>query len=52
MAEPIFDHERLDVYRLTSDQVAFSSQIAKSQAGPIVPLAINGFPRPNRFRGV
>jgi hypothetical protein len=29
MAEPTFDHERLDVYRLSIDYVAFSYQIAK-----------------------
>jgi four helix bundle protein len=33
MNEPIFDHERLDVYRLSIDYVAFSYRIAKSLAG-------------------
>ena len=34
MAEPIFDHEKLDVYRLSIDYVAFSFQIARNLAGP------------------
>jgi hypothetical protein len=33
MTEPTFDHERLDVYRLTIAYVAFSYQIAKSISG-------------------
>jgi four helix bundle protein len=33
MAEPAFDHERLDVYRLSIDYVAFSYRIAKSLSG-------------------
>jgi len=33
MAEPAFDHERLDVYRLSIDCVAFSFVIAKSLGG-------------------
>ena len=33
MTEPIFDHERLDVYRLSIDYVAFSYRIAKLLAG-------------------
>jgi len=33
MTEPIFDHERLDVYRLSIDYVAFSYQIARSLNG-------------------
>ena len=33
MTEPIFDHERLDVYRLSIDYVAFSHRIAKSLGG-------------------
>ena len=33
MAEPTFDHERLDVYRLSIDYVAFSHQIAKTPGG-------------------
>ena len=33
MPEPIFDHERLDVYRLSIDYVAFSYQIARSLKG-------------------
>jgi len=33
MAEPTFDHERLDVYRLSIDYVAFSYRIAKSLSG-------------------
>ncbi len=34
MAEPTFDHERLDVYRLAIGYVAFSFRIAESLAGP------------------
>ena len=30
MSEPTFDHERLDVYRLSTDDVAFSCQLARS----------------------
>ena len=33
MAEPTFDHERLDVYRLSIDYVAFSFGITKSLGG-------------------
>jgi four helix bundle protein len=33
MNEPIFDHEGLDVYRLSIDYVAFSYRIAKSLRG-------------------
>jgi len=33
MAEPIFDHERLDVYRLSIEYVAFSYDLAKTLAG-------------------
>ena len=33
MADPTFDHGRLDVYRLSIDYVAFSYQIAKSLGG-------------------
>ena len=33
MTEPIFDHERLDVYRLAINYVAFSYLIAKGLAG-------------------
>jgi four helix bundle protein len=33
MPELIFDHERLDVYRLSIDYVAFSYQIARSLKG-------------------
>ncbi len=33
MTEPIFDHERLDVYRLSIDYVAFSYRIAKALFG-------------------
>ncbi|MGV3485306.1 MAG: four helix bundle protein [Planctomycetaceae bacterium] len=33
MAEPTFDHERLDVYRLSIDYVAFSFQIARTLSG-------------------
>ena len=33
MTEPTFDHERLDVYRLAIDYVAFSYRIAKSLTG-------------------
>jgi four helix bundle protein len=34
MAEPTFDHERLDVYRVSIDYVAFSYGLAKTLAGP------------------
>ena len=34
MSEPIFDHERLDVYRLAIEYVATSYRIAKSLNGP------------------
>jgi len=33
MTEPTFDHERLDVYRLSIDYVAFSYRIAKTLSG-------------------
>ena len=33
MTEPIFDHERLDVYRLSIAYAAFSYRIAKTLAG-------------------
>ncbi|MFG0263091.1 MAG: four helix bundle protein [Novipirellula sp. JB048] len=33
MAEPIFDHDRLDVYRLSIDYVAFSFSVAKDLNG-------------------
>jgi len=33
MTEPIFDHERLDVYCLSIDYVAFSYGLAKTLAG-------------------
>ena len=33
MAEPIFDHERLDVYRLSIEYVAASYGIAKALSG-------------------
>ncbi len=33
MAEPIFDHERLDVYRLSIEYIAFSYRIAKTLGG-------------------
>ena len=33
MAEPTFDHERLDVYRLSIDYVAFSFLNAKGMSG-------------------
>ncbi len=33
MAEPTFDHERLDVYRLSIDYVAFSFGIARALGG-------------------
>lgn len=33
MAEPIFDHQRLDVYRLSIDYVAFLFLIAKRLGG-------------------
>lgn len=33
MTEPVFDHQRLDVYRLSIEYVAFSYKIAKSLGG-------------------
>ena len=33
MNEPVFDHERLDVYRLSIEYVAFSYRIAKTPGG-------------------
>ena len=33
MAEPIFDHDRLDVYRLSIDYVASSFSVAKDLNG-------------------
>ncbi|MGE3965624.1 MAG: four helix bundle protein [Planctomycetota bacterium] len=33
MTEPVFDHERLDVYRLSIDYVAFSYALAKTFVG-------------------
>jgi four helix bundle protein len=33
MAEPTFDHERLDIYRLSMEYVAFSYRIAKALSG-------------------
>jgi hypothetical protein len=33
MTEPIFDHEKLDVYRLSIDDVAASYEIAKALRG-------------------
>ena len=33
MSEPIFDHDRLDVYRLAINYVAFSYQIARGLTG-------------------
>jgi four helix bundle protein len=33
MIEPIFDHERIDVYRRSMDYVAFSYGLAKTLAG-------------------
>ena len=33
MAEPTFDRERLDAYRLSTEYVAFSYRIAKSLSG-------------------
>ena len=33
MSEPTFDHERLDVYRLSIEYVAFSYHIAKDLSG-------------------
>jgi hypothetical protein len=34
MTEPIFDHERLDVYRLAIEYVSSSYRITKSLDGP------------------
>lgn len=33
MTEPIFDHERLDEYRLAIEQVASSYRVAKALKG-------------------
>ena len=35
MSEPIFDHERLDVYRLSIEYVATSFRVAKSLNGSL-----------------
>jgi|688.fasta_scaffold614567_2 hypothetical protein len=37
MEELIPDHERLDVYRLSLDEAAFSYPIAKSHSGDYLP---------------
>ena len=53
MKEAIFDHERLDVYRLSIDYVAFSyalTALLEFWPARIVALAIRGFARLNRFR--
>lgn len=50
MAEPAFDHERLDVYRLAIEQVAFPNRIARSFFVSIDKLGIKGCVRRNRFR--
>ena len=40
MTEPIFDHDRLDVYRLSIDYVAFSYRISKGLAGMNRPATV------------
>ena len=51
MSEPIFDHDRLDVYRLAIAYNADSFGVAKmASRDSIVALAINGFVLPSRFR--
>jgi len=52
MTKPIFDHDRLDVYRLSIEYVSLSFAIAKQLAVLIVTLVINGFVRRNRFRSM
>ena len=47
--EPTFNHERLDVYRLSIDYVEFSYQITKSPSRQIGKHAINGCGQRNRF---
>ena len=49
MAEPVFDHERLDVYRLSIDYVAFSTASRRRLPALIDLRATNGFEQPNRF---
>ena len=50
MNEPTFDRERLDVYRLSIDYVAYSYCIAKGLSVSTVTPAINGFALPNQIR--
>jgi hypothetical protein len=48
MTERPFDHERVDVDRLSIDYVALSFEAAQPLAGFIDRLAINGFALPNQ----
>ena len=48
MTESVFDHEKLDVYRLSIDYVTASHQIARSLSGTT--SEINGCERLNPFR--
>jgi hypothetical protein len=48
MTVQTFDHERLDVYRLSNDYVARSFEASQSLEGYIVTRAINGFVLHNR----
>ncbi len=50
MTEPIFDHDRLDVYRLSIDYIAASFKVAKDLSGLHRHAVTNGFERHNRFR--
>jgi hypothetical protein len=51
MAEPIFDHEKLDVYRLSIEYVAASyNKSPRRSVERIVTSVINGFARRHRSR--
>ena len=52
MTEPIFDHERLDVYRLSIDYVAFSYRIARSLSGVNRPARDQLQTKPQRQKSV
>jgi hypothetical protein len=50
MADAIFDHDRLDVYRLAIEYTSQSFMVAKDLSASIVTPATNGCERANRFR--
>ena len=49
MADQMFDHEKLDVYRLAIEYVGETFRIAESLSGLIGIPAINGCARHNRY---